>query len=146
MARIEKPRQILTEDFNEELKDTIELLANIINPALESLYTVTNNGTDFTNLSWGLVSGLVVQVKEDGSPDVSTGANRVTNKFKNTAKKNPIGIQVISATCLDDANTLTTGTPFVQYSLLDNNLIEIKNIKGLPAGKRFQLTLVLITN
>lgn len=145
MAKIEKPRQIILDDFEEEEKVLVEKLADIINPSLESLYAVSNGGTDFSNLSWGLVTDLVVLVNSSGVPNTSSGANRVTNKFKNTAKRTPIGMQVISATCLDDPNATTTGTPFIQYTI-DNNLIEIKNIQGLPADKRFQLTVVLFTN
>lgn len=146
MAKIEKPRQLLTDDFPEEEKEQIQKLADIINPALEGLYSVVNNGVDFSNLSWGIVSGLVVQVTESGVPDMSLGASRVTNKFKNTARKTPVGLQVVSAQCLDEPGLLTTGTPFIQYTLGDNNLIEIRNIQGLPAKKRFQLTVIIYTN
>lgn len=144
--RIEKPRNISINDFDEDIQDSINMLAEVINPALENLHSVTNNGIDFTNMSWGLVTNLIVKVLEDGTPDPNGGSQSVVTRFKNTAQKNPIGIQVVYATCLDDPSTFPTGTPFLSFNIAENGLINIINIKGLPSGKRFSLNLVLITN
>lgn len=146
MARIEKPTQILTDDFADDQKELIEKLAYIINPAFENFYNLSNNGTSFSNMSWGLIPSIVVKVRADGSINMTSGAQNVTDRFKNVAQYNPVGIQVISATCIDDPNTKVKGQPFIQYTILDNNIIQIQNIQGLPEDKRFSLTLMLITS
>jgi len=143
--KIEKPRQILTDDFSAEEKPIVEKLADIINPALENLYQVTNGNASFENTTWGRITGVIVKVNSSGVPDSESGANRVISKFKNPASGTPIGIVVLSATCIDDPSIFPTATPFISYSI-DNNLIQIKNIQGLPADKRFQLALMVITN
>lgn len=143
--KIEKPRQILTDDYSDEEKSLVERLADVINPALENLYRVTDSNVTFENTTWGKITGIIVKVDSNGTPDAESGANRVITKFKNSAKDTPIGIIVLSATCIDDPSIFPTATPFISYSL-DNNLIQIKNIQGLPAGKRFQLALMLVTN
>ena len=143
--KIEKPRQLLTDDFSTEEKPLVERLADIINPALENLYRITDGNTTFENTTWGLITGVIVKVSSTGSLDSESGANRVITKFKNPAKASPVGIVVLSATCIDDPSIYPTSTPFISYSV-DNNLIQLKNIQGLPAGKRFQLALMVITN
>lgn len=145
MAKIEKPSTILLDDFEEDQQALVSSLADIINPALENLYNVSNS-VSFANMTWGLFSNLVVMVTSTGSINTSSGAARVTDKFKNPAQSNPIGIVVISATCLDDPNTKVLSQPFIQYTLLENNIVQVQNIQGLPQDKRFSLTLMLITS
>lgn len=144
--RIEKPRQIIPEEYEEEMQDTVIKLADTINGSLEGLYSVTNGNIDFSNLAWGLVTGIVVQVDTTGKPDVNSGSSNVVSQFKNTAKRIPIGVVVISATCIDDSSAYPTATPFVSMTVSDTGLINIDNIKGLQANKRYSLNLILITN
>ena len=145
MAKIEKPRQILLEDYDQKDQDLVGKLADILNNALENLYRASNT-VSFPNMTWGLITELVVMTTSDGSINTSSGATRVVDRFKNTAQATPIGIVVISATCIDDPNTKVSGQPFIQYVMQDNNIIQIQNIQGLPQDKRFSLTLMLITS
>jgi len=66
--KIEKPRQILTDDFSAEEKPIVEKLADIINPALENLYQVTNGNASFENTTWGRITGVIVKAKR--YPDI----------------------------------------------------------------------------
>lgn len=144
--KIEKPRQVIPEEYEEDIQPTMEKLAYLINPALESLYSVTDGNVDFNNLSWGLVTGLVVRVDANGKPDTTSGSNSVVSQFKNTAKKTPIGTSIISATCIDDSSLYPTSAPYMSISVLDTGLINIDNIRGLQPNKRYSLNVILITN
>lgn len=127
-------KRINKEDFDKDSQETVDKLAFIINPFSEQIVNALNKNIDFDNLNQEIIN-LETQVNASGVPTINS-------EVKNPLKTRIKGIYCVSAQNLTD-NTLLVGAPFIVYSL-NSGVITINQITGLPANKKFRLSMILI--
>lgn len=134
MAKVGDLKRLNKEDFAKEDQDMIDRLGYILNPFMEKVVAAFNKGIDFNNLAQEMVT-FTVTVDADGVPTPKT-----TIKYSLKTKLN--GIIAIAANNLTDSTTIT-GAPFIIYTQ-DGTSLTLTKITGLPAGKKFSITVILI--
>lgn len=134
MAKVTNLKRINKEDFPVEDHEFVGKLAFILNPFFEQIVTAFNKNIDFDNLNQEFIF-FETEVDDKGKP-------KKDREIKTLLRSRPRGIMCVSANNLTD-NTPVTGAPFISYTI-NNNVISIQNITGLPANKRFRLSLIII--
>jgi len=127
-------KRLNKDDFDKEYHSLIDRLSFALTPFMEQVTSAFNKNIDFDNLNQEIIN-LETQVDNTGKPTINT-------EIKNPLKTRLKGIYCVSAQNLTD-NTLLTGAPFIVYTV-ESNMIRISQITGLPAGKRFNLSIILI--
>ncbi len=126
-------RRISKEDYSEEEQPLIEKLATSLNPLLDKLATVFNKNIDFDNLNQEVIT-FEVEVGSTGKPKAVT-------ELKTSLRTRCRGLTVIRAENLVLDGTTPTATPFVTFGL-NGSAIVINNVTGIPADKRYRLTVI----
>lgn len=134
MAKVTNIKRISKDDFNIEDQELVGRLAFAINPFLEQVTAAFNKGIDFDNLNQDFVF-LETEVNETGKP-------KLNYELKTTIKTRPKAVFCVGANNLTDT-TYPSSAPFITYTT-NNNIIQILNISGLPANKRFRLSIIII--
>lgn len=135
MAKVNNLKRLVKEEFESDDQVLIEKISFSLNPLFEQLTSAFNKGIDFDNLNQQF-SFLDVEVNNLGIPKVET-------ELKYTLRTRLKGAQVISVQNLTDT-TFPTGAPFISYTVKANGVLGIDHVTGLPADKRFRLSIVLI--
>lgn len=125
-------KRIMVEEFPEEDRETVKKLAFALNPFLEQLVSAFNKNIDFDNLKQDFIY-FETTVDANGVP--------VSNSEILIKSFRPRGIQCVFAQNLRD-NNFPTGAPFVTFTI-ENNVIKVLHVTGLPANKPFRLGLIL---
>lgn len=134
MAQVTQLTRLVVEDFKEEDQETVGKIAGSYNILIEQLGRAFNKGIDFENLSQQY-SVITVTVNGAGAP---TPPLQMKYDLKSKLK----GMMVVNAINLTD-NVLLTGAPFIVFEI-SGNAVAVKQITGLPAGKQFSLSIILI--
>lgn len=135
MGKIQIPKQIRSEDFDEEQRGLVDKIAGTYNDFVGEVYRVLTNGIDYENLNRQIT---VITVTMS-----ATGAVLQEPKIKVTASGKVRGVSVLSAVNVNKIDVYPTTAPFVSWSL-NANLLTILNITGLQPSSQYQLTLELI--
>lgn len=134
MAKVTNIKRLDKVDFSKEDHNLVDRLAFVINPLSEQIVNAFNKNIDFENLNQEFIN-LETQVDVNGRPTMNF-------ELRNPLRTKPRGICCVGAQNLSD-NTLLTGAPFILFTV-ESNIIRIAQITGLPAGKRFNLSIILI--
>lgn len=127
-------KRLNKDDFDKEYQSLVDRLSFSLTPFMEQVVSAFNKNIDFDNLNQEIIN-LETEVDSNGIP-------KINREIKNPLKTRIKGIYCVSAQNLSD-NTLLTGAPFVLYTI-ESNMIRIAQITGLPADKRFNLSIILI--
>lgn len=127
-------KRLTKDDFDREYQQLIDRLSFSLTPFMEQVVSALNKNIDFDNLNQELIV-LDTQVDAQGRPTINS-------EIKNPLRTRPRGIHCVNAQNLSD-NTLLTGGITVVFTV-ESNVIRISQITGLPAGKRFNLSIILI--
>lgn len=134
MAKVTELSRLVVEDFEKDHQATVSKIAGNYNQLIEQLGRAFNKGIDFDNLSQNYITVTVV-VDGSGVPTIPLQIKYdLRTKFK--------GIQVLNVINLTDS-TLLTGAPFVVADI-SGNVITVRQVTGLPSGKQFSLSIILI--
>ena len=128
-------KRIRTEDFDKDDYALINKLAFALNPLLEQITSAFNKGIDFDNLNQEVVS-ITVEVNASGVP-------KTLLQLNSHLKGKTQGLTCINASNLENDGTFPTGTPFITFTQ-SGSLITIQHITGIPADKRYNLTVISI--
>lgn len=135
MAKLNNTRNIRAEDFDDEYNQLVSQLGSILNSFMQEVVELSDERIDFENRVENIKT-IDVTVDSSGVPTQSP--------FKvNVGKTGVRGIQVIRAYNLTNSSIYATSQPFVNFSPIGGELIQIHNITGLPANYKFQITLVI---
>lgn len=134
MAKVTNIKRISKDDFNQEDQELVGRLAFALNPFLEQVTAAFDKGIDFNNLNQDFIF-LETEVDSNGKP-------KLNFEIKNTLKTRVRGVYCVGANNLTD-RSYPTSAPFITYTI-ENNVITILNITGLPANKRFRLSIIII--
>lgn len=132
--RIDNVNQIRSEDYPEEYEDLLDQLGETINPFMQQVQELSDGRVDFPNR---------VEVLRTIEITVDSNGNPVLNNRINAEKTGVRGISVIRAINLTNNTVFPTSHPFISFTPVGGDIIQINNITGLPANQRFRLTLVI---
>jgi hypothetical protein len=135
MGKLTNVNRIIADDFPEETRETMEQLAETLNPFMEQTFNVLNGNVDFNNLSQKVV---VLDVIADAS-----GIPTNTVKFS-APITNARGGMVINARNLQDSSVFPTSAVQVFFSPDNSGLYKLNKITGLQANTKYQITLILV--
>lgn len=134
MAKVTELTRLVVEDFDKEDQPLVSKIARSYNLLIEQIGNAFNKGIDSDNLAQQYPI-ITVTVDAAGIPTPSL-------QIKYELKSKLRGMQVINALNLTDSTPIT-GAPFIVYEI-SSNVITVKQITGLPAGKQFSLSVILI--
>jgi hypothetical protein len=127
-------RRITTEDYPKENRELVDKLGFTINPFFNSIVDAFNKNLSFTDN----FNAQIVEL-EFNAP---VSANQVT--IKNPVKGNVGSIIVLRVQNITNSNATLSSAPFVEYSILQNNQLQILNITGLTASNKYLIKLLLL--
>lgn len=130
MTRLTNVQRIIIEDFQEEDRDTVSKLANILNYYMTQNTDIINGRLDYDNINKELVT-IDVTVDENGNPIQSTTF---------TSQQGLTGGTVLRAQNLTNGVVYPTGQPFISFTPTQATLYKINNITGLQPNNRYRLT------
>lgn len=137
MSKVSNIKRIVKEDFAPEDQALIDRLAFALNPFLEQVSAAFSKGIDDDNLNQQSIF-VEVEVNVQGIPKTPLQIKIDTTLLKTRIK----GSRIILAQNLTDG-TFPTATPFLTFNVI-NGLINVQHVAGLPADKRFRLSVILI--
>lgn len=132
--KVNNIKRLTKDDFDKEYQQLIDRLSFSLTPFMEQVVSAFNKNVDFDNLNQEFII-LDTQVDAQGRPTMNS-------EIKNPLRTRVRGIQCVNAQNMTD-NTLLTGGITVVF-VVESNLIKISQITGLPTGKRFNLSIILI--
>jgi hypothetical protein len=127
-------RRITTEDYPKENRELVDKLGFTINPFFNSIVDAFNKNLSFTDN----FNAQIVEL-EFNAP---VSANQET--IRNPLKGNVGSIVVLRVQNITNSNATLTSAPFVEYSILQNNQVQIRNITGLTATNKYLIKLLLL--
>ena len=127
-------KRLVAEDFDPQWQALIQRIGFIYNPMVDQLNTSFNKNIDFNNLNQQVVT-LTATVDSSGVP---IGGLKVLSTLT-TSVQGTICINAVNQT---DSTPLTGGIS-ISFTRVDK-LLTITQITGLPANKKFNLTVILI--
>jgi len=128
-------KRLVMEDFESEDQELINKVAFSYNPLIEQITQAFNNNIDFDNLNQQVIT-FDVELDAAGIPKAVT-------ELRNKLRGKPQGILVMRAENLALNNLYPTATPFITFSLRDNNIL-IKHVAGIPADTKYKLTVISV--
>lgn len=133
--KIEIPRQIRLEDFEEDEKEMISKLSRNLTPFMDSVYRVLDGGVDYDNLNRKLID---IDVITD-----SAGLVFNAPQIKSTLRGRVKAVSVMNAVNLINPNIYPVSAPFISFSS-NADIITILNVTGLQANSQYRLTVELV--
>jgi len=130
MARLNNVQRIIIEDFQDEDRDTVSKLANILNYFMTQTTDVINGRLDYENINKQLVT-IDVTVDASGKPLQTTNF---------TAQAGLSGGTVLRAQNLTNSAVFPTAQPFISFSPVQSGLYRVSNISGLQPNNKYRLT------
>ena len=131
--QLDNPRYIKAEDHPEEMQESINTIAAIINPFMQQVVDLSNKRVGFDNLTFNLTT---FEIQLDSTGKV-VGNNQIN--FGSTSIQ---GFSIINAQNTANTSTTPTAQPFIAYSSGNNGTTKISKITGLPAGK-WRITVIV---
>jgi hypothetical protein len=136
MARLQKNKRFLKEDFDPKNASLIDKIGIIFNNFAEELYDAFQGNINFDNLNQA-----IAQI----TTKVVSGVPSVDLKFKSLINGSIQGIACIKAENLTNTSTYPTSQPFLSYTE-DSGIVTVQNISGLQDNNNYRLTLIIIGN
>ena len=130
MARLTNVQRIIIEDFQDEDRDTVSKLANILNYFMTQTTDIVNGRLDYENINKQLVT-FDVTVDASGKPIQTTNF---------TAEAGLVGGTVLRAQNLTNSAVFPLGQPFISFSPIQSGLYRVNNISGLQPNNKYRLS------
>jgi hypothetical protein len=137
MGKIEQPKKIRTEDFTESEQSLASKISDPFNDLADSFYYSLTKSLDFDNMNRDLVSVNV----NIGPTGLVTNLPQIRCNLRTGT---PRGVSVIRALNSINPNVFPTGAPFVSYTVINQNTIQLQAVTGLQNNSQYVLTLELI--
>lgn len=135
MAKIQTPRKIRTEDFNQDEQGIVSKIGDIYNSFVDDIYNALNGRLDNNNLNRQSVDINVIIN--------NTGALISQPQIKTTILGKVRGVIVLNANNLTNPGTYPTTAPFVSWTI-NANILTILNVSGLQNNSEYKLSLELV--
>lgn len=132
--RLPAAKRIIIEDLPEEIQDSMQTIATILNPFIEEVTTILNGQVGADNLERKVIrfdvktnaNGLIV-----GLLDISTGLLRP-----------PLGANVINVVMTDNAQQIPNivNTPFLVFQPISATSVRVNKILNLKENSKYTIT------
>ena len=132
--KLNNPRSIRAEDFEEELQQPMGQVGGIINPFMQEVVELADGRIDFENMVFEIKT-VEFQVDSNGIPQLN-------NKIR-TSVPRPRGTQVINDLNLTNTNSYVTSAPYMSTSTAGSGILQVNRITGLTAGDKYRLTVII---
>jgi hypothetical protein len=126
---IQLPRKIRPEDYPEETKQAIEILAGIYNPFIDDVYRVLST-PDRETIQYTINVGALPTKKLINPSQIKS---TLISKIK--------GLIVINAVNLTTPGVTSESQPFLTWTIASNGLLNILSATGLQANSQYLLTI-----
>jgi hypothetical protein len=134
MAKLPSFRRLQKTDFADEFKDLIDRIGQNLNVGIETLYNTLNKNVSLRDNIQCTVKDIDVELATDNSLKTAV-------QFSLDTTGSVIGLSIINVQNLKDSNVLPTAGVFASF-VQSGNSLKITNIRGIPAGYKFRLTVV----
>jgi hypothetical protein len=131
MAKIQT-KKININDFSETSRPDMAKLARSLNPFYDDIERAFRKGFSIEDNLPMQYQKIILEVDGSGTPTQRT--------VLTTSLTNIQGCVIVKAVCLD---AFPTAAPFITFNQTGST-IEIQNVAGLPASKKFTLTILLV--
>ena len=135
MAQPPNIRRIRSEDFPAEDQPLIQRLSYALNEFIDQTIFVLDGRVDYRNLNQQIVD---INLRTDASGNLINPPS-----IRTTITGKVIGVNVINATNLGNANIIPTSLPFLQFTI-GTNRVDILQVSGLQASSEYTLKVLLI--
>lgn len=135
MGRIANTRRITVEDFQDDHRQTVGKLAEVLNFFMDDVTNFANGNVDFENLNQSAIS-FNVSVDANGNARGTTRIAVTSNQIK--------GVSVIRVRNLTNSKIYPVSAPLISFTEVGNNLINIDNITGLSPGYNYAINAIII--
>ena len=134
MGRLDNVRRVVKEDYDAKYHDLIDKLAFVLNSFMEQVVSEINGCLNFENLAQEIVT-FKIEVDACGIP---TGNEQVKVNVDN-----PSGFLVINTVDIDNTDLFVTNHPSIKFIAgTSSQVIKIKKITGLTAGRDYRITAI----
>lgn len=131
MAKLQNFKRILTQDYEEEHRDTVQKLSFSINSFAEDVLRALNGGLNTDNT---LEKMKYIETELD-----SSGAPKNSIQFQNPSSVYKIeGLRVIRVENISTTDVYPSTAPFISFSE-NAGIITILNITGLQTGYKWRI-------
>jgi len=127
-------KKLIKEDFNKKDQDLVSKISFVLNPAIQQLINILNNGLDIESLNIQ-VKTISIVVDANGNP-----LNPTT--FLSTLQGKCTTMWVGAALDTTTPTTYPTATPFISFTDPGTGSITINNIAGIAAGDTWSITFI----
>jgi len=142
MSKLQAPKRLRNEDFDEEYQDLISKIAYAMNVFNEDVYRAFSGNVSMENLNQEVIS---VNIQTGDNYEVDGQLKNPPRIALNIASK-PEGIICIKADNKTNPQTFAINQPFVSYTLIDSKTVSILNVSGLRNSSEFILKLLIVGN
>ena len=126
--------ELSSEDFEEDHRNTVSKIAEIINPFMQQLVEIMDKRVDFENKVENYLE-IEMTVDEFGVP--------VLNNKISTGKTYVRGLPIINAYSTVNASITPTEQPFISFTQLADGFVQVNKITGLPGNQKFRLNIIV---
>ena len=138
MAKLAGYRRLIKTDFAQEYQPLIEQIAVSVNNGFDTIFNALNGKLNFSDNILSTIAEFKVTVSEDGTPQQST-------QFKlDRNQSNLIGLIVLSVSGADNPSLRATSGLAIAYTP-NSGVVTINNIKGLEAGKAYNVKVLALS-
>jgi len=127
-------KKIVTNTFPTKYKDIIDPLAFVLNPFIDSLTNALNRRLSFNDNFNASDMDLEVKLPINNLNLLHSVKGKVT------------GLIITRVLNLDNNAAVLTQAPFIEFTQINDNTIQITNIIGLTVGIRYKLRILLYGN
>jgi hypothetical protein len=136
--RLEAARRIISDNVQPEQRDTVDSIANSVNPFIENVTTILNGSVGFDNLEAKLIKLNISTDSESkilGNSDVLTNLNRP-----------PFGAIVVDIRNSEnpDFTVSIDNAPFILYRPISNTTIRVDNILNLKPNRKYTISILFL--
>lgn len=132
--KLNNPRSIRAEDFEEDLQQPMAQVGTIINPFMQEVVELADGRIDFENTVFEIKT---VEFRVDGS-----GTPILNNRISTNVSR-PRGTQVINDLNLTNPSNFPTSAPYMSTSTVGNGILQVNRITGLVSNDNYRLTIII---
>jgi len=126
--------ELRPDDFEKEDRATVGQIAEILNPFMQQVVEIVDSRIDFENKVENYLE-IEMTVDSDGKP--------ILNNKIATGKTYVRGTDIVAAFNTVNASQYATAKPFISFTQLPDQFIQVDNISGLRANQKFRLNIII---
>ena len=134
LMKLNNPRSIRAEDFEQELQQPMAQVGTVLNPFMQEVVELADGRIDFENMIFQ-IKNVEFQVNSNGIPQLN-------NKISTDVAR-PRGTQIINAFNLTKTTNYPTSAPFMVTNIAGNGILQVNKITGLVPGDKYRLTVII---